>query len=454
MTAEVAILNRFGVALAADSAVTIETKAQGSKRPKIYQSSNKLFTLSKYQPVGIMIFGNVTLLGLPWETIIKIYRRALGTSKFKTLEEYALDFRKYLAYVVPEYQQEKYFTGNLVGYYTLIKNEIKKQVEEITQKQGSITPTDIKKIVSSTIENHFKRLQNKNAHPEIPDYFPDELGNKYINIIKENIDIVFEQLPRSKQDTERLQAIAGLLFTREESIKDICPGSFFPSEPSGIVIAGYGDEEVFPSLIELTIDGVLDGIAKCKIDTSEKITFDQTAVIMPFAQGEMVSIFMEGVSPDYQDAINSALSQIFMSYPKILLDNLPQIPDQEKDKVFKKLLSVGKVVLNDINNGLNRYKRDAFIGPILTAVGVLPKDELAIMAETLVNLTSFKRKMSMEMETVGGPIDVALISKGDGFVWIKRKHYFQAELNHHFFSNYFREEKADLIEEEGNGTSS
>jgi len=27
-------------------------------------------------------------------------------------------------------------------------------------------------------------------------------------------------------------------------------------------------------------------------------------------------------------------------------------------------------------------------------------------------------------ETVAGPIDVAIISKGDGLIWIKRKHYF------------------------------
>ena len=72
-------------------------------------------------------------------------------------------------------------------------------------------------------------------------------------------------------------------------------------------------------------------------------------------------------------------------------------------------------------------------------MAILPKDELAAMAESLVNLTSFKRKVSMEVESVGGPIDVAVISKGDGFIWIKRKHYFEPELNQQFFSNYYKE---------------
>ena len=44
----------------------------------------------------------------------------------------------------------------------------------------------------------------------------------------------------------------------------------------------------------------------------------------------------------------------------------------------------------------------------------------------------------MQAETVGGPIDVAVISKGDGFIWIKRKHYFEGDMNPQFFANYFR----------------
>jgi len=84
------------------------------------------------------------------------------------------------------------------------------------------------------------------------------------------------------------------------------------------------------------------------------------------------------------------------------------------------------------------YRRNNYIDPVIRVVGMLPKDELAAMAESLVSLTSFKRKVTMETETVGGPIDVVVISKGDGFIWIKRKHYFKAELNPQFFSNYYR----------------
>ena len=58
MTAEVAIMNKTAVAMAADSAVTIPT----GKGQKIYNTAHKLFKLSRCQPVGIMIYGTAEFM--------------------------------------------------------------------------------------------------------------------------------------------------------------------------------------------------------------------------------------------------------------------------------------------------------------------------------------------------------------------------------------------------------
>ena len=70
MTCEVAVMNRRGIALAADSAVTL---GNGNK---IYHSAEKLFPISLCAPVGIMTYGSQTLWR-PWELIIKIYGQKL-----------------------------------------------------------------------------------------------------------------------------------------------------------------------------------------------------------------------------------------------------------------------------------------------------------------------------------------------------------------------------------------
>ena len=54
---------------------------------------------------------------------------------------------------------------------------------------------------------------------------------------------------------------------------------------------------------------------------------------------------------------------------------------------------------------------------------------MRIIAEVLINLTSLRRRVSSDQETVSGPVDVAVISKGDGAVWIERKHYLDLKLN-------------------------
>ncbi len=71
--------------------------------------------------------------------------------------------------------------------------------------------------------------------------------------------------------------------------------------------------------------------------------------------------------------------------------------------------------------------------PLQRVIGSLPVDEMAELAETLIMLESLKEKVTQPTESVGGPIDVCVIGKSDGFVWIKRKHYFQPELNPQFF---------------------
>lgn len=67
--------------------------------------------------------------------------------------------------------------------------------------------------------------------------------------------------------------------------------------------------------------------------------------------------------------------------------------------------------------------------PTIHTIAIMEPIEIAKLADSLVSITSVHRKVAVTLETVGGPTDVALISKGDGFIWIKRKHYFDPALN-------------------------
>src|SRR5688572_4196433 len=135
MTAEIAIMNRSAVALAADSAVTI-----GSQRgQKIFNTVNKVFTLSKYHPVGVMIYGRAEMINVPWETIIKFYRARIGSRNFPHLEDFAEDFLKFLRssrQMFPAADQGQYFEGLVASFYHRITSNIQRRVSDHIEKKG------------------------------------------------------------------------------------------------------------------------------------------------------------------------------------------------------------------------------------------------------------------------------------------------------------------------------
>ena len=63
----------------------------------------------------------------------------------------------------------------------------------------------------------------------------------------------------------------------------------------------------------------------------------------------------------------------------------------------------------------------------------MPNEEIVDICESLIKITSLKRKISSDLESVGGPIDIAIITKGDGFIWKKNKNYTQIDLNSQFY---------------------
>ncbi|MDC4470078.1 hypothetical protein OHV38_16260, partial [Acinetobacter baumannii] len=128
MTAEVAIINSNGVALAADSAVTVRGK-------KIFNSALKLFSLSKTEPVGIMVYGTAELLAVPWETLIKLNRKSINGKKYPKLEDYCDQFINYLkthTQYFSEQRQEDWLLMQIIDLY----NDIVVFLQEMIQEEA------------------------------------------------------------------------------------------------------------------------------------------------------------------------------------------------------------------------------------------------------------------------------------------------------------------------------
>ena len=233
MSAEVILMNKNGIAIAADSAVTIGNKT------KIYNTADKMFMLSKYAPVGILIYNSASIMGIQLEIIIKQYRRKLGEKTFQTLKEYCDDFMSYCIEFANNYSGEKI-------ELEIINNQILNKCDEIFRIVLSMANKEVGK-------NSFK---NDNELMEFINIKIIEIVDRTnVEINDEVMDDLYYNNILSKLDTSNIIDFCSESYKinlKEETKKkimlklnDIIRNKKYwdRSNFTGIAITGYGDNE-------------------------------------------------------------------------------------------------------------------------------------------------------------------------------------------------------------------
>ena len=427
MTALVAILNNQAVALAADSAVT--TPGPDGEGYKIY-STNKLFTLSKYHPVGIMVYSSAEVMTLPVETVIKVYRSRLGEKSFPTLEAYCESFEQFLLtdeVVFPQDARLAQASSVVQAVLVRLANDIMSRALGEHPGWGRPTAREVRESAKAVFSECCDRFE---ASPELPGSGPT---------VRRAIASELKEM--SREFTLRFNAMYGLPLRDLKRLKELCINIIVTSETTGVftgfAIAGYGHEEYVPQLKSFELELSVLGIHKVRNGPSHDVRADGAGIV-PFAQMDMVQTFVEGKAREYDFALHSAIDEFFVGCKNAILND----PSQSANVVAAcQAYDDHNAQLHaHVDDRLKTFAWNKYIGPILSNIQSMPKEELALMAEALINLTAMKRHAASAAETVAGPTDVAIISKGDGFIWKQRKHYFSPDLNLGFRSNYFRGE--------------
>jgi hypothetical protein len=410
MSAGICIMNKNAIAMAADSAVTIGQHAA------IHNSANKLFALSKYEPIGAIIYANAEFMRIPMEIIIKEYKRTLGKKCFDTLNEYVQDFVMYLEQNVELYHfdsnEEHYvnqvfinlLNGLALGYERRISDKVDIVQRELTQEELEEVALSA---YNETIE--FIDAQKELSTPTFSKYVEE----KYAGNIAGYISAKFKWL--SEEQAKTLEA----------SIYSVYDRQFLRGIYVGMAIAGYGRKDIFPHMYHIHLGGMINGSTRYVIKEDAFISEKRPATISPFAQTDVMQTFLFGINDSViQDMANEIPRQIDK---KIQSLNDSLFSEGNKGLVQKEISGTTPNIIQQIAQKAN----EKYMQPILQSVATLPIEELALLAESMINITSIRRKVALDdnIGTVGGPIDVAIISKGDGLVWMKRKHYFDIAHN-------------------------
>lgn len=431
MTAVVGILNKQAVAIAADSAVSMD----GNGGRKIFNRANKIFTLSKHRPVGIMIYGFADFLSTPWEVIIKVYREQLGKRSFDTLNEFQLDFIKFLR-LKSFYATQEQESLALADFLFKMTNEVISEVVKETQGKIDLnTPLGQNELLTKIEEKTDTYIAKFEGEAR---YCEDLAGLERGDFDARTVGLFPDIFKRSFDDygyvpsdnlKEKLKNLAYVFIKTKETITNY----------TGLVFAGFGDEEIYPSLIAGNISFPIGDKLKYYVEPAQGSTISNynSSGICPFGQIDVINTILTGVDPLLENVYLANFKASFEKYNKDLL----QLLGQQNPAISAQISALNiDTLIAGIKSKTEDSKFSNYIQPLINAVTSLSKEDLVEMAESLIYLTYLKRRITFAEESVGGPVDVAVISKGDGFIWIKRKHYFKPELNQRFFKNYYSNE--------------
>lgn len=159
----------------------------------------------------------------------------------------------------------------------------------------------------------------------------------------------------------------------------------FPSSDTGLVIGGYSTSAPLSEVYEFALQNGQATPVTCT-------RAQGVGGILTYAQNEAVSRLIYGLPSQMAD---------------VLANNLG-VPQNQ-------ILPTLQVMIQ------------AFTIPLCP--DAMPIQDAIDLAEFLVDLTIKYSRFIPGTATVGGPVEIAAITKYEGFKWIRRKHYFGSELN-------------------------
>lgn len=129
---------------------------------------------------------------------------------------------------------------------------------------------------------------------------------------------------------------------------------------------------------------------------------------------------MKGIAPAfYNQILESQKSSLEKAKEKIVTklselgisdDIMAQVTNLETEDI-QKSFEEEIVAFMDAN----------YIQGVVDAVDSFNLEDMANMAESLISITNLQRHFSSSEESVGGPIEVAIITRGGGFKWVKHR---------------------------------
>jgi hypothetical protein len=203
--------------------------------------------LSKYHPVGVMLYNSASFMSTPWETIIKVYRKQLGDRNFPTVREFQEDFIAFLRaknFYAKDEDSKK-------ALYELASTLLNGIIKEIAKINGDLlnAPSDENKLqilhfFEEKTDAYINQFTAEAIYCEdFLDYTQEDFQAFFSEHYEELITHYFVNNGYTITDElkQKFNQLIYIYLKRKETFTNF----------TGLIFTGFGDDEIYPSLIPL-----------------------------------------------------------------------------------------------------------------------------------------------------------------------------------------------------------
>jgi len=404
-------MNQRAVALAADSAVTLIDGGTVVVR----NDQRKLYQLVDKQPVGVMFFGVADIMGHPWDRLIEHYQKKVRPKEPPHLGDYAVSFTGMLDNLnefFPADKQKDDYKRLLASVYRYVFHlaQYLRETNDETISDNAILEEAIRRIWH---DYQFRDDGSPRANLAcFPAGFGDKVAHDHADIIRDLVSYGFASFDISPDSTQKLKDIAVFCVVKDLFLEDV----------TGLVFAGFGTEDRYPVVVTYLLSSIVGGIVKRAEASVDRIDTEVRSKIRMFADSEVTHAFIRGIDYGLERRVYGAIRAMLQGAVDQVIGAFPNANPAEREQVRARMQ--GELVpqyLDAFRGMIGDYQQQAYINPVLRVLEIAARPELAETAKELVSLNVFKKKIMAHRQTVGGAIDVAVISKDAGFQWFTRQ---------------------------------
>ena len=205
----------------------------------------------------------------------------------------------------------------------------------------------------------------------------------------------------------------------EKGIYDYVCSDFFYNG-TGLIFVGYGTDDIYPSLIPIYISGIFDGNLRYCYSKEENVIIsnENESAVLPFAQTDVMTTVMKGISPILLEKASEWEQAAVQQTKEKMIEAMKDAGID--DEMIAKVQQFDTKEINDqYSQQIQDFQQSEYIDGLIDTVEAFGIEDMANLAESLIEITNLQRHITASDESVGGPVDVAVLTRDRGFNWMK-----------------------------------